>query len=80
MKLKDKCFFQTSQNVQWRPLSTSRCVLDPTSQILFTRKHEWVQVEKDLGTVGISNYAQEALGDIVFVQLPEVNEEVILLS
>ena len=71
------CCFQTSENVQWRLFSTSRCVLDP-NQILFTRKHEWVQVDKDLGTVGISNYAQEALGDIVFVQLPEVNDEVLV--
>lgn len=39
----------------------------------FTDKHEWVVMEGESGTVGISNYAQEALGDVVFAQLPEPN-------
>ena len=45
---------------------------------LFTPKHEWVVVDAEtrVGTVGISSYAQEALGDVVFVQLPEVNDTV----
>lgn len=38
----------------------------------FTEKHEWVSYEGNSGTVGISTYAQEALGDVVFAQLPEV--------
>lgn len=38
----------------------------------FTKKHEWVQLEGQIGTVGISNYAQEALGDVVYAQLPDV--------
>ncbi|XP_031631207.1 glycine cleavage system H protein, mitochondrial [Contarinia nasturtii] len=38
----------------------------------YTEKHEWVQVNGDIGIVGISNYAQEALGDVVFAQLPDV--------
>jgi len=38
----------------------------------YTEKHEWVRVEGDVGVVGISNYAQEALGDVVFAQLPDV--------
>ena len=40
--------------------------------------HEWVIVDdkSELGTVGISSYAQEALGDVVFVQLPEVRDQV----
>ena len=37
----------------------------------FTGEHEWIRVEGDVGTVGISNHAQEALGDIVFVEVPE---------
>ncbi len=37
----------------------------------YTRDHEWVRLEGDLAVVGISNYAQEQLGDIVFVELPE---------
>ncbi|XP_013172170.1 PREDICTED: glycine cleavage system H protein, mitochondrial isoform X1 [Papilio xuthus] len=42
----------------------------------YTDRHEWVVVEKDIGTVGISNYAQESLGDIVFAQLPDLGSEI----
>lgn len=42
------------------------------SERKFTDEHEWVAVDGDVGTVGISDYAQEQLGDIVFVELPEV--------
>ena len=38
----------------------------------FSEDHEWVAVEGDTGTVGITNHAQEQLGDIVFVELPEI--------
>lgn len=38
----------------------------------FTKEHEWVRIEGDAATFGISDHAQEALGDIVFVELPEV--------
>ena len=40
----------------------------------FTEDHEWVDVEGDTGTVGISQYAQEQLGDIVFVDVPEAGK------
>ena len=39
--------------------------------LYFTREHEWVRVEGDTATVGISDHAQEALGDIVFAEVPE---------
>jgi len=42
------------------------------SGIRFTEDHEWVRVEGDVAMVGITEYAQEQLGDIVFVELPEV--------
>jgi glycine cleavage system H protein len=38
----------------------------------YTEEHEWVSIEGDIVTVGISDFAQESLGDIVFVELPEV--------
>jgi len=38
----------------------------------FTEDHEWIRVEGDTATVGITDYAQEQLGDLVFVELPEV--------
>ncbi len=37
----------------------------------YTDEHEWIEIDGAIGTVGISNYAQEQLGDIVFVELPE---------
>uniref|UniRef100_A0A8D8TAD7 Glycine cleavage system H protein n=1 Tax=Cacopsylla melanoneura TaxID=428564 RepID=A0A8D8TAD7_9HEMI len=39
----------------------------------YTEKHEWVTLDNDIGTIGISQYAQEALGDVVYAQLPEVD-------
>ncbi len=42
----------------------------------FTDEHEWIDVEGDTATVGITDYAQEQLGDIVFVELPETGSMV----
>jgi glycine cleavage system H protein len=44
--------------------------------LYFTREHEWVRVEGDTATVGISNHAQEALGDIVFAEVPDAGRKV----
>ena len=41
----------------------------------FTKEHEWIRVEGDSATVGISNHAQEALGDIVFAEVPEAGKQ-----
>lgn len=46
----------------------------PMSDIRFTDQHEWVRVEGDVATIGISDYAQEQLGDVVFVELPETGK------
>jgi len=42
------------------------------SDILFSEEHEWVSVEGDIATVGITDFAQKALGDVVFIELPEM--------
>ena len=42
----------------------------------FTKSHEWVQVEGDVATIGITAYAAEQLGDVVFVELPDVGKTV----
>jgi glycine cleavage system H protein len=42
----------------------------------YTREHEWVEVDGDTGTIGITDYAQNSLGDIVFVELPKVGSKV----
>ena len=44
--------------------------------VYFTKDHEWVRVEGDTGTIGISEYAQGQLGDVVFVELPEIGRTV----
>ena len=41
----------------------------------YTKDHEWVRVEGDAGTIGITDYAQEQLGEIVFVELPKVGKD-----
>lgn len=43
--------------------------------IRFTKDHEWISVDGDIGTVGITDYAQHALGDIVFVEVPEAGRD-----
>jgi glycine cleavage system H protein len=45
--------------------------MDPQDR-RYTREHEWVQVEGDRARVGITDYAQKQLGDVVYVELPEV--------
>jgi glycine cleavage system H protein len=42
----------------------------------YTKDHEWIRVDGVVGTVGITNYAQSQLGDIVFVELPELGRKV----
>ena len=42
----------------------------------FTREHEWIRLEGDVATVGISDHAQQALGDIVFAEVPEAGKRV----
>jgi glycine cleavage system H protein len=44
--------------------------------LYFTKEHEWIRVEGDTATIGISNHAQEQLGDIVFAEVPEVGRRV----
>jgi glycine cleavage system H protein len=46
------------------------------SELKFLPSHEWVLVEGDIATIGISEHAQEALGDLVYVELPEVDSSV----
>ncbi len=44
--------------------------------IIYTQDHEWISVDGDVGTVGISDYAQQQLGDIVFVELPQLGAKI----
>ena len=46
------------------------------ADVKYTREHEWIRVEGDTGTIGITPYAQEQLGDVVFVELPQAGRKV----
>ena len=43
-------------------------------QLLFTKEHEWIKIDGDTALIGITDYAQSELGDIIFVELPEVDD------
>lgn len=46
------------------------------ADLKFSKTHEWISKDGDIYTIGISDYAQKALGDVVFVNLPEADDEV----
>jgi len=50
--------------------------MDFPDNLKYTKDHEWILIEGDIGTVGITDYAQGELGDIVFVELPEKGKDV----
>jgi glycine cleavage system H protein len=45
-------------------------------EFLYTKEHEWIRVDEGIGTIGITDYAQKELGDIVYVELPKPGEHV----
>ncbi len=46
------------------------------SDLLYTKDHEWIKIEHGIATVGITDYAQGELGDIIFIELPEIGDSV----
>lgn len=46
------------------------------AELKYSKSHEWLRMEGDIAVVGISDYAQHALGDVVFINLPEVGDDV----
>jgi len=46
------------------------------ASVKYSQEHEWISVEDDLGAIGITPYAQEQLGDVVFVELPQAGRKV----
>ena len=46
------------------------------ADVRYSNEHEWIRVEGDVGTIGITHYAQEQLGDVVFVDVPQVGRKV----
>jgi len=45
-------------------------------ELLYTKDHEWIRVDESIGTIGITEYAQNQLGDVVFVELPKPGDHV----
>ena len=46
------------------------------SDLLYTKDHEWIKIENGIATVGITDYAEGELGDIIFIELPEIGDSV----
>ena len=44
-------------------------------QVVYTKDHEWLRIEDNVVTIGVTEFAQEQLGDVVFIELPEVGSE-----
>ena len=49
--------------------------MDFPDDLKYTEEHEWVLIEDDVATIGITDFAQDQLGDVVFVELPDVGDE-----
>lgn len=49
--------------------------MDFPDELKYTEEHEWIAIEADIATIGISDFAQSQLGDVVFVELPEVGDQ-----
>tara|TARA_B110000046_G_scaffold42547_1_gene47169 strand:+ start:43 stop:423 length:381 start_codon:yes stop_codon:yes gene_type:complete len=47
------------------------------SEVKFSKEHEWIKLDEDIATIGITQHATEMLGDIVFVELPEIGSSVV---
>ena len=45
--------------------------------LLYTKDHEWISIENDIATVGITDYAQSELGDIIFIEFPSIDNKLI---
>ena len=52
--------------------------MNTPNELRYTKEHEWIKVEENTAVIGITDFAQNELGDIVFVELPEVGDEVTL--
>jgi glycine cleavage system H protein len=50
------------------------------AQLKYTEEHEWVAVEGNVATIGITEYAQGELGDLIYIKLPDVDEEIVQME
>ncbi|XP_025408288.1 uncharacterized protein LOC112682045 [Sipha flava] len=71
-----RCTWTNMNNVQMLLTNSMRFSTSSIKDRYYTDKHEWIDVNNKIGTVGISHYAQDALGDVVYAELPAVGTEV----
>jgi len=71
-------FIDKNQHFHYKILKKIKEVImsNVSDENLYTREHEWVRIEGNKAEVGITDHAQKALGDIVFVDLPEIDVEI----
>jgi glycine cleavage system H protein len=62
-----------ARNVKWTP-PVAGAVPKTPPELLYSKSHEWVRIQGDEATIGITDHAQEALNDIVYVELPKVGQ------
>ena len=46
------------------------------NELKYTKDHEWIRIEGDIATIGITDFAQSELGDIIFIEFPEINDQI----
>jgi glycine cleavage system H protein len=66
----------TGAKARVREERTGTNVMEFPEDLKYTREHEWVAVEGSVATIGITDHAQEQLGDVVFIELPSVGDRV----
>ncbi len=59
-----------------KPFRDKLAPMDYPTELRYSKTHEWIRLEGDVAVVGITDYAQDALGDVVFVELPQVGRRV----
>ncbi|KAF0712076.1 Uncharacterized protein FWK35_00035470 [Aphis craccivora] len=70
------CIWRNANHTQRLSASALRFSTSNVKDRYYTEKHEWIDVKDNIGTIGISDYAQDALGDVVYAELPSVGTEV----
>jgi glycine cleavage system H protein len=77
-KRNTQTFFRRRRICLWQKIQGGivEVKVEIKDDLKYTKEHEWVKVEGDIATVGITDYAQKELGDVVFVELPQVGTNV----
>jgi glycine cleavage system H protein len=77
-KRNTQTFFRRRRICLWQKIQGGivEVKVEIKDDLKYTKEHEWVKVEEDVATVGITDYAQKELGDVVFVELPQVGTNV----